>query len=563
MGSLSTETQGEGLWKRRTLPDILPSALDLSRIKNPPSPSKITPSPTKASPSPTADRASPWTPDGSRPLTRKHSTVWKRSSSKASIFALSPDRPGSSVTPRSAGLARTTRKFLFTLASVTMHSRRSSSSSNGQKEVRRESVGVGMSRLVGMTRGMRRTSTERMAIGGVNKLASLANFVGLKHRVFVKRKEAKSKMMWRKLKLWTKIIHVLARLLKKHAASAMNDPASPFYSHAPGIDDLLANAVDKDHYMFFDPAHFKANTQRKISQEAQRILTKPPEERTPEEIHFAMIGLRDIPQLAIFPVRMQRNFAQFGEFQSYEAKRMILKQGHHAEGYYFVLYGNVVVAVKSEDTGFAKIVVELGRGEAFGELAIVSGGSRNSSVLTKTFTELLCITKPVYETIFMTGGQKTINDRDQENFLSSLPFLRGWPVQMLSSKSSEKHVRFMYIQRNGVIMRDSNCNNWLIVVKSGSVTVLKKLVRSKPTVSSRSGMFRDTSCATAFQTFINDRREYSRWMDTRSLSLPPPLGLEEEEGDEEEDVDEHVEDEEEDDGEYEEDDFDGKFDNCF
>ena len=29
----------------------------------------------------------------------------------------------------------------------------------------------------------------------------------------------------------------------------------------------------------------------------------------------AMIGLRDIPQLAIFPVRMQRNLAQFGEFQ--------------------------------------------------------------------------------------------------------------------------------------------------------------------------------------------------------------------------------------------------------
>ncbi|XP_076448603.1 uncharacterized protein LOC143285233 [Babylonia areolata] len=104
----------------------------------------------------------------------------------------------------------------------------------------------------------------------------------------------------------------------------------------------------------------------------------------------------------------------------------------------------------------------------------------------------------------------------------------------------------MYIQRNGVIMRDSNHNNWLIVVRSGSVTVLKKLVHTRPTVSARTGLYRNPSPTTAFHTFLSDRRDHARWLSARSITLPPPLQLppghsDGEEGEEEEEEEERQE----------------------
>ena len=86
----------------------------------------------------------------------------------------------------------------------------------------------------------------------------------------------------------------------------------------------------------------------------------------------------------------------------------------------------------------------------------------------------------------------------------------------------------------------------------GSVTVLKKLVHSKPTVSRRSGLFTDSSCSSGFQTFLTDSKEYARWLHTHSITLPPPLQLHPESDEEEEDADEEVEEVEEEETEEEE-----------
>ena len=124
MAMLSAETQGAGLWKRRTLPNILPSSIDLSRLQPP---SSTAAHPAKPSASPPRGQSPPH-PGASR-QGRKNSAVWRRTSSRASIFSTSPERPGSSVTatPRQAFSAfsstRPTRKFMYSLAAVTMHTR--------------------------------------------------------------------------------------------------------------------------------------------------------------------------------------------------------------------------------------------------------------------------------------------------------------------------------------------------------------------------------------------------------------------------------------------------------
>ncbi|XP_076448694.1 uncharacterized protein LOC143285315 [Babylonia areolata] len=349
-------------------------------------------------------------PDRPRSLQRRASTrsfLFSKSSEVAAAGRpLSQRSPIPA--PHSAPGRRDTRKLFYNAGLMALHTRRISGGS--QRGRRESSAGQGQGRRSSSGHaGRRQGSGERLA-----QITSVVKIMALHRRVQAR----KIKRLWGKVRLWTRIICVLASMLRKYAAAAMEDPSSPFYSHTPGnlVPDLVVPAVDKDHYMFFDPAFFKANRQRRMSQEVQKILTKASDERTPEELNHAMIGLRDIPQLAVFPVRMQKNLAQFGHFQCLPAKRMVLKQGHSPEGFYIILYGNVAVAVKNEETGFVNIVVELPRGESFGELSIVSGGLRNSSVLTTTYTELLCISKAVYQTIF-AGGVRNIDDPEHTEFV--------------------------------------------------------------------------------------------------------------------------------------------------
>ena len=53
--------------------------------------------------------------------------------------------------------------------------------------------------------------------------------------------------------------------MNHHPLGCRSDPSSPFYSHSRGIDDIINNAIDKDHYMFFDPSDFKANRQVSVT----------------------------------------------------------------------------------------------------------------------------------------------------------------------------------------------------------------------------------------------------------------------------------------------------------
>nr|KAG5711384.1 hypothetical protein BaRGS_006081 [Batillaria attramentaria] len=505
--------QERSLKKRKTLPNLLPSDLRLS--------------PTRTSTAP------PLTPTRGpkSPPARRSSATERRSQSRATLFSASPDGPGSRAT--SASTPRATRKFLYSLAVISM-SRRTSGDTPQSKLGRRDS---GSSRLAGLAAAVRQS---RPSLGAFGTMGSVTNMVTLRRRALLKLKLTKSQLMWKKLRVWVPIIYVLKKLLDKHASQAMTDPSSPFYSHKGEMDDPAAG-IDKDHYMFFDPSHFKANRQMRMSQEAKRILTKPPEERTAEEIHFAMIGLRGLPIIAEYPVRMQRNLAQYGRFECFDAKRVIVKQGRRPEGFYFVLYGSVIVAVKDDITGFAKIVCDINRGESFGELAIMNKGTRNSSVLTKTYTELLSISDTAYEKIFMTGENRSLNDPDQYDFLSSMPFMRGWPVKKLFENPDPKNVTFGYFPRKSVLVKDSNFSDWLILVKSGSATVLKKLVRTNPTVSKRTGQYTDTSTTTGFFTFLSSDTDYNRWLNNRNITLPPPLTISDSDSDQSDDEEEEEE----------------------
>ena len=54
----------------------------------------------------------------------------------------------------------------------------------------------------------------------------------------------------------------------------------------------------------------------------------------------AQIALRNIQAYAEYPVRMQKKIVEVGRYEKYEAKRVVVRQGHPASAFYFILSGS-------------------------------------------------------------------------------------------------------------------------------------------------------------------------------------------------------------------------------
>ncbi|XP_067672028.1 uncharacterized protein [Haliotis asinina] len=204
-----------------------------------------------------------------------------------------------------------------------------------------------------------------------------------------------------------------------------------------------------------------------------------PGERSNRDIQYLVIVLSNIPAFAEYPRRMQHKLCTVGWYEAYEPKRAIVREGHPPHSFYFLLSGTVLVT--AFENGVARTLVSLRTGMSFGELAVITRSRRQATVSTHTPTELLCISAKDFEDIFMAGGMQNLNDPDHNSFIRSVGFLRHWPVEVLSE--CHQSCMFHYFNRGQVLVRDSNNSDWIYIVKSGSLSVLKKLQAAQPDVT--------------------------------------------------------------------------------
>lgn len=224
----------------------------------------------------------------------------------------------------------------------------------------------------------------------------------------------------------------------------------------------------------FDASFFKANRKMRVSAEVKIILSVHPEQRTEQQLAKVLFSLRSIRSFAEYPQRIQQKLVRVGWYETHQTKRAILRQGHIPQAFYFVLSGSAVVTVMEENENFARTVNFLRRGDSFGELAILHDTRRQSTVISREPIELLVISKEDFVDIFMlAGGIKNINDPDQQTFIKSIDFLKGWPVELMAS--NPKKCLFHFFRSGSVLVRDSNHSDWIYIIKSGSCQVLKKL----------------------------------------------------------------------------------------
>ncbi|XP_052779563.1 uncharacterized protein LOC128216902 [Mya arenaria] len=230
--------------------------------------------------------------------------------------------------------------------------------------------------------------------------------------------------------------------------------------------------------LMFDRSKFTAKRQMRISEETKKILATRMQDRTEQEIYTAQIALRNIKSFAELPVRMQKMVAAAGHYESYESKRVITREGHFPAAFYFLLSGAVVAMKKDPDRDIASVVEHYSKGDTFEESPLLHDTVREVTVLTKEPCEFLSISSSDYRDIYMQGGVKNLNDPDQESFFKSLSFLHSWPIKVLQDHPQE--CRFHYFRRGAILSENTQKTPWLIIVKSGSLSVMKKLKKVGP-----------------------------------------------------------------------------------
>ncbi|XP_048589561.1 uncharacterized protein LOC5509533 isoform X4 [Nematostella vectensis] len=280
-----------------------------------------------------------------------------------------------------------------------------------------------------------------------------------------------------------KIVRLLCFLLKIKSSTdrKYNQPQHTVVFEQ--LQELAEAGVKSDDGMAFDPNYYKAVREIKLSQDAVQILSMSPGTRTDEQLQGALVALKaSVPAFGEYPLKMQQQLVKVGWYESFEAKRVIIRQGHPAENFYFILSGTALVTLLFVDpvTGEQRsnTVAVLGKGSSFGELALLHHKTRSATVLCKEDVALLAVGREDFRDIFMSYEDG--KEPDHIQFLRTVPYLKGVPLDQCLTRHDL--CIFHYFRRGVVIVKNSS-TEWIYIIKSGSCRVLTNLEKKKAMLS--------------------------------------------------------------------------------
>ncbi|EDV25251.1 uncharacterized protein TRIADDRAFT_57009 [Trichoplax adhaerens] len=280
------------------------------------------------------------------------------------------------------------------------------------------------------------------------------------------------------------IVQWFISISKKANQSKQKEDLAGLHSFTDIEKDLAQ--IQTNTSLAFDPRKYRASTESTLTNDVISILKIKSSKRTDEQIKKVVTALKTIETFAEYPLQMQWALCKHGCYQSYEAMRVIIRQGHYAENYYMILSGSVVVSSVSMNQSTKELQSQtlalLKRGACFGELALVHHSRRNATVTCRDNVSLLTLSREAFMNLFM-GYKETGGEPDHIIFLRTIPSMQHIPLSLLSNNPGV--CLFHYFRRGAVVVRDSSRSDWVYIVKSGYCEVLKRM-RVKDSIPPRS-----------------------------------------------------------------------------
>ncbi|KAL8594577.1 hypothetical protein ACOMHN_002132 [Nucella lapillus] len=210
-----------------------------------------------------------------------------------------------------------------------------------------------------------------------------------------------------------------------------------------------------------------------INRETRQILMMPPGYRTPQDVKNALNYLQCLSAFCAFPLSTQQLMAGQGSYTFIAPKRVIIRQGHTAACYYFILSGIAqVTKLRSSSTGLARFTESmLTQGHSFGQEAIVEGQPHQYSVISHKHLQLLSIPAELFYDVVKEYALDPTPTHVR--YLKQQTWMKEWPIQQLLRHPTQT---FMFYARDRqVIVVDSYHDDNLYVVKSGQCVVMMKV----------------------------------------------------------------------------------------
>ncbi|XP_076823551.1 uncharacterized protein LOC143469669 isoform X1 [Clavelina lepadiformis] len=277
---------------------------------------------------------------------------------------------------------------------------------------------------------------------------------------------------------------------------------------------------DLDKKLTFNPHYYSASyVANKGSSKLKKMLAIAPEARTKKHIKMIHTLVQNKNAFSKHPAHIRLKMCQVMIYQSYESRRVIIKQGHPPSAFYIVLSGTCLINTKeqsNEEGGeTTQTVNELKEGEVFGEVALLNKTTRTASVVCKDHVELLVIYKDDFDAIIRGPIYKQREEVVQ--YLKELTLLKNWPVDLLT-KASIANFQYQYYRPGAVVVKDNMTSNFLVFIKSGECRVVCTLQVSCDEFATKP---RSRSINSRTLLPLLDENARTEILQSRSMSLVP------------------------------------------
>jgi rhodanese-related sulfurtransferase len=119
---------------------------------------------------------------------------------------------------------------------------------------------------------------------------------------------------------------------------------------------------------------------------------------------------KKLSETAVFrdmPVEMLDEISRVVEDRMLPARSLVFKRGDPGDSFWVILSGKVRV-FRSDDQGVEITLSELGPGQSFGEVALLTGEARSASVETLEETQALVLTKEQFEQVLKSHPEVSL-----------------------------------------------------------------------------------------------------------------------------------------------------------
>ncbi|KAI9345044.1 cyclic nucleotide-binding-like protein [Obelidium mucronatum] len=164
----------------------------------------------------------------------------------------------------------------------------------------------------------------------------------------------------------------------------------------------------------FQVESYKIVTSAGGSRAVMAALIKDPEHRNDDDLRVLEIMIRNLPGFSRYSLGVRKQLGRICGYSRFGPGRTIIKQGHFAQNFYYILSGELEVLKIHQNEKKNSWVGTMTPGMIFGELALLMDNhKRLATLVTTKDTELLWLTRDDFEQVLKTETLRELQERER------------------------------------------------------------------------------------------------------------------------------------------------------